>query len=78
MKESTKSVLNKLSDKDRLIFTLLIRTIRELRCIKNLPKVYSSTEKVITRCLYSRNSHYGESFYENISFWPQELRIQSK
>lgn len=51
---------------DGIIFTILSRTF------KDLGKRHDGNKKMVERCISSRKSHPGETFFHNISFWPTD------
>lgn len=56
-------------ENDKIVFPILIRTIRE--CGTKFKT--SGVDKIIDTCLNSRTSHPSESYFLNISFWPKDL-----
>ena len=59
-------------ENDKIVFPILIRTIRE--CGTKF-KTSSSVDKIIDVCLNSRTEHSSESYFLNISFWPKDLGL---
>ena len=66
-------------DIDKLIFTILKRTLKELRRLPRCTSRLNNTLKGAVRvCGNSRRRHSGsEEYYENISYWPGDMNIEN-
>jgi hypothetical protein len=55
---------------DYFLFPMLIRSMKETGFKPDM-----RIDKLIEKCLRSRNEHISEPFYVNVSFWPKDLEI---
>ena len=61
--------------RDKLVFALLTRTLKETGCRNLILQQYRSTEKIIEQCLLSRKTHPREPYFGNMTFWATDLSM---
>lgn len=54
-------------DRDRIIFTIMLRTIKETNT-----KLQDGFKSFIKACIRSREEHSSEEYYCNVSYWPKD------
>jgi len=57
-------------EKDKLVFAIMRRTMRDSGIKTKMPFSY-----YIGKCLASRNGHPSEGYYGNISYWPSDIKL---
>ena len=62
---------------DNIVFVILKRTMKELRIKPHTADRLNNTLKgAVKMCGDSRKKHPGESYYQNIAFWPGDMGLQ--
>lgn len=71
-------VVNNTKYIDDLVDVILKRTLKELRCLPNREeKALNTLKGAVILCHDSRKRHRSENYYENISYWPDDMFLNN-